>query len=139
MLRTKYTKVIGRDWEPEKAGKPEFLCNHLILMLLVISNLTFLSLWALGTKSECIRPQLVYSPAAADGAIEYQRRRLSRDIQDNVYTGEPRPEHDAAWVKLIERNYHAQALHQTCADVFQQSLSGSLSLSFRRSTPPLWL
>lgn len=33
----------------------------------------------------------------------YEKRRLMRNIEDNVYTGEPRPEHDEAWRRLIER------------------------------------
>ena len=41
--------------------------------------------------------------APAKSALQYERKRLMRNIEDNVYTGEPRPEHDSAWRRLIER------------------------------------
>ncbi|KAH8600043.1 hypothetical protein B0O99DRAFT_480203, partial [Bisporella sp. PMI_857] len=40
-------------------------------------------------------------------AIQYQKPRLWRDLNNNPYTGDPRPEFDEAWSALIERTqYH---------------------------------
>lgn len=41
--------------------------------------------------------------APAKHAIRYQKKRLWRDITNNVYTGVPKPDHDAAWSHLVER------------------------------------
>ncbi|KAF2816480.1 uncharacterized protein BDZ99DRAFT_136906 [Mytilinidion resinicola] len=71
-----------------------------IFALLSLSNLLFISLWLNASPSECIRPQLVYSPAKS--VIRYEKKRLIRNIENNVYTGAPRPEHDHAWRRLIE-------------------------------------
>jgi hypothetical protein len=35
--------------------------------------------------------------------MHYEKRRLWRNIKNNVYTGDPGQEHDEAWRKLIER------------------------------------
>ncbi|KAF7532290.1 hypothetical protein G7054_g8112 [Neopestalotiopsis clavispora] len=54
--------------------------------------------------------------APAISAIQYERRTLWRSIEpDNVYTGEPREDHDNAWRKLIEPmvvKISAEELHQ---------------------------
>ncbi|KAF1962131.1 hypothetical protein CC80DRAFT_487667, partial [Byssothecium circinans] len=67
--------------------------------ILLILNVGFVSAWW-RSSTNCVRPQLVYSPAK--GAIKYEKKRLFRDIDNNVYAGKPRPEHDEAWAKLIE-------------------------------------
>ncbi|KAF2497000.1 hypothetical protein BU16DRAFT_345995 [Lophium mytilinum] len=72
----------------------------LIYALLILCNFFFIGLWLNTSPSECIRPQLVYSPARS--AIRYEKKRLVRNIKNNVYTGVPRPEHDQAWRRLIE-------------------------------------
>lgn len=41
--------------------------------------------------------------APALSAIRYQRKTLTRDIFNNTYTGNPRPELDEAWSYLLER------------------------------------
>lgn len=41
--------------------------------------------------------------APAKVAIRYEKIRLRRDLDNNPYTGSPRPEFDAAWSSLIER------------------------------------
>jgi hypothetical protein len=43
--------------------------------------------------------------APGKGAIEYQKVRLMRDLENNPYTGDPRPEFDEAWARLIERTF----------------------------------
>ena len=45
------------------------------------------------------------APAKDDEALHYEKRRLWRNIDDNVFTGDPRPELDAAWRELIEREF----------------------------------
>jgi hypothetical protein len=42
-------------------------------------------------------------PAKADGALSYEKARLTTEIDANVYTGAPRPVHDEAWARIIER------------------------------------
>ena len=39
---------------------------------------------------------------ASSGAVRYQRQRLFRSLEDNPFTGEPRPELDAAYARLLE-------------------------------------
>ena len=48
-----------------------------------------------------IYAKLVSAPAIE--AIQYEQKKLTRNIENNVFTGQPRPEHDAAWAKLLER------------------------------------
>jgi hypothetical protein len=96
-LLNEKTKLQRRSWT-------RFLWP-IAIVVLSLSNLTFLSLWLKSTKElskaqNCIRPKLSYSPALE--AIEYQKKTLDRDIQHNVFTGDPRPELDEAWAKLIE-------------------------------------
>lgn len=53
---------------------------------------------------------LITSTAPAKSAISYERKKLMRNIEDNVFTGQPRPEHDAAWTRLVERLFIVLAL-----------------------------
>ncbi|KAI1324529.1 hypothetical protein F5Y16DRAFT_402384 [Xylariaceae sp. FL0255] len=78
-----------------------------IIGVLVVSNITFYTLWIKSMSddssrqaSECVRPQLIYSPATS--SIRYEKKRLWRDIDGpNHFTGKPRPELDSAWEELI--------------------------------------
>ncbi|KAL9121090.1 MAG: hypothetical protein Q9187_002351, partial [Circinaria calcarea] len=80
---------------------------YTILMLL---NASLFSLWLNNSShfrsthadADCVRPFLTFSPAKAAGVTRYERKKLMRSLNDNPYTGEPRPEHDAGWRKLIE-------------------------------------
>ncbi|KAF2197123.1 hypothetical protein GQ43DRAFT_381725 [Delitschia confertaspora ATCC 74209] len=92
ILSPKAISIIGRK-----------LKYHRILsFLLLLTNICFFGLWqkSKAISTTCIRPELVYTPAK--NIIRYEKKRLFRDIENNVYTGEPRPEHDEAWAKLIE-------------------------------------
>ncbi|CAG8956369.1 hypothetical protein HYFRA_00003751 [Hymenoscyphus fraxineus] len=109
MESTKYTS-LSRDEEDTSFKSPlrqhifrirRFPYQPWIFAILVISNLCFANLWLREKQSEkCIRPKLTYSPAK--DSIRYEKRRLTRNITSNVYTGDPRPEFDEAWRKLIE-------------------------------------
>ncbi|KAI0867571.1 hypothetical protein GGS24DRAFT_515174 [Hypoxylon argillaceum] len=79
----------------------------IVVILLIISNVSFCVLWRKAMSqeirqdvSDCVRPQLIYSPATS--AIRYVKKRLWRDIDGpNPFTGKPRPELDEAWRKII--------------------------------------
>ncbi|KAI9696306.1 MAG: hypothetical protein M1820_008229 [Bogoriella megaspora] len=79
-----------RPWSP---GRIAFIS-------LILCNIIFSSLWLREKSKACVRPQLTYSPAL--GVISYEKKHLMRNIEDNVFTGDPRPEHDAAWRRIIE-------------------------------------
>ena len=78
--------------------------------LLIILNIASLGLLAKqqyhghpeDADKDCVRPLLTYSPSKEAGATLYESRTLYRSLNNNPYTGDPRPEHDAAWVKLVE-------------------------------------
>jgi hypothetical protein len=71
----------------------------------------------LAVIQSCSRSRLVYckrcyqevkrgangDTVPSDGHVTYEKRRLWRDIENNVYAGSPRKEHDDAWKRLIER------------------------------------
>ncbi|KAM3078903.1 hypothetical protein ACMFMF_003831 [Clarireedia jacksonii] len=78
------------------------LFKIIAFILLVTANLGTIGLWwrQSPTVTDCVRPLLSYSPAKADGALEYKKSRLTVDIDANVYTGPPRPVHDEAWSRL---------------------------------------
>ncbi|KAL4994490.1 hypothetical protein BDV10DRAFT_151154 [Aspergillus recurvatus] len=91
--------------EPERQPQRRRISfHHVTYLLLVGSNVLFLTLWLCSghTDQSCVRPQLSYSPAKAADAIVYEKKRLMRDIERNPFTGEPRPELDAAWGHLLE-------------------------------------
>ncbi|KAI1409257.1 hypothetical protein F5Y13DRAFT_182154 [Hypoxylon sp. FL1857] len=77
------------------------------IIVLLLSNITFSGLWlkswvrgACPTSPDCVRPQLIYSPATS--VIRYEKKRLWRDIDgSNPFTGKPRPEFDEAWRNII--------------------------------------
>ncbi|KUJ08401.1 uncharacterized protein LY89DRAFT_676821 [Mollisia scopiformis] len=75
-----------------------------VYILLISANLGALALWFKTTPQmgDCVRPVLAYSPAKADDAIHYEKRRLVTEIDANVFSGPPRPAHDEAWAHLIE-------------------------------------
>lgn len=68
-----------------------------VVLLYVISPRT--------RKSSAIvsQTELTHLTAPAKHVISYEQRRLKRDIENNVFTGDPRPEFDAAWKYLLER------------------------------------
>ncbi|KAK8119644.1 uncharacterized protein PG998_004270 [Apiospora kogelbergensis] len=78
-----------------------------IIVILGITNLVFAALWLhtwnqrdYSPVSDCVRPQLIYSPATS--AIRYEKKRLWRDIDGpNPFTGSPRPSLDQAWRDII--------------------------------------
>ncbi|KAL4768173.1 hypothetical protein BDW60DRAFT_132426 [Aspergillus nidulans var. acristatus] len=95
----------GYSLLPLTGGQPERLPYHYVAyFLLTASNILFLGLWLFSgqMRSDCIRPQLSYSPAKDDGAITYVKKHLMRDIEHNPFTGEPRTELDAAWRHILE-------------------------------------
>ena len=96
--------------------------------ILIFLNFCLLGLWLRGLyitsnsiseDTDCIRPKLAFctctcrdtirvtlitlslAAAALDGAIQYERRRLFRPL-DTEFTGEARPEIDAAFERLLE-------------------------------------
>ncbi|KAI1324465.1 hypothetical protein F5Y16DRAFT_380994 [Xylariaceae sp. FL0255] len=83
-----------------KCGRVSTLAVIVLSILLLFSNSGWLALY-MRVSSSCVRPQLIYSPAIE--SIAYERVELHRSIEpDNIYTGEPRPEHDNAWIELIK-------------------------------------
>ncbi|KAB8263844.1 hypothetical protein BDV32DRAFT_146148 [Aspergillus pseudonomiae] len=76
--------------------------HYTLYSLLLLSNIVLFGLWWRATilSEVCVRPKLSYSPAKQ--VISYEQRRLKRDIENNVFTGNPRPEFDAAWKHLLE-------------------------------------
>lgn len=81
--------------------------HALTYTLLILLNLFLLLLLHLHKPDPlltppCIRPQLTYSPFATYNLTHYIRKRLFRRLEQNPFTGLPRPEHDAAWRMLIE-------------------------------------
>ncbi|KAI8950686.1 hypothetical protein F4801DRAFT_548030 [Xylaria longipes] len=83
------------------------LIHAAIITFLIISNISFCVLWlkarpheARQHVSDCVRPQLIYSPATS--AIRYVKKRLWRDIDGpNPFTGKPRPDFDKAWHEIV--------------------------------------
>ncbi|KAL5086659.1 hypothetical protein Trisim1_008744 [Trichoderma cf. simile WF8] len=80
--------------------------HYIVYGILALSNLLFFSLYWRARRSgeQCVRPKLIYSPAAE--AIEYIPKRLMRDLKNNPFTGEPNDEpteeFDKAWAHLLE-------------------------------------
>ncbi|KAE8418449.1 hypothetical protein BDV36DRAFT_295093 [Aspergillus pseudocaelatus] len=87
---------------PHRQKARSFYCHYTLYSLLLLSNIVLLGLWWRATllSEVCVRPKLSYSPAKH--VISYEKRRLKRDIENNVFTGDPRPEFDAAWKHLLE-------------------------------------
>ncbi|KAI1198161.1 hypothetical protein F5X97DRAFT_323731 [Nemania serpens] len=89
-----------------RSQKPRMI-HAAIIALLIITNITFCVLWVKARPHErsqyvsnCVRPQLIYSPATS--AIRYEKKRLWRDIDGpNPFTGKPRPEFDTAWRDIV--------------------------------------
>ncbi|KAI1465031.1 uncharacterized protein F4812DRAFT_439306 [Daldinia caldariorum] len=105
-------KEDDSEHEELNSGPSIYHQNHqkvqiMIIALLVVSNVTFAGLWLASwmhrahlKSSDCVRPQLTYSPATS--AIRYEKKRLWRDIDGpNPFTGKPRPEFDQAWRDII--------------------------------------
>jgi len=69
------------------------------LLLLTLSNCFFIWRLKKATSEACIRPQLVYTPAKSE--IEYERRTIYRNLENNAFTGEPRQEFEKAWHDLM--------------------------------------
>ncbi|KAE8134697.1 hypothetical protein BDV38DRAFT_285646 [Aspergillus pseudotamarii] len=108
-----YSPVASSDIEESRASDEQlqaphrqngrsFYCHYTLYSLLLLSNIVLFGLWWRATllSEVCVRPKLSYSPAK--DVIFYEKRRLKRDIKDNVFTGDPRPEFDAAWKHLLE-------------------------------------
>lgn len=87
---------------------PKSWINHFnpLTIVLLLTNLIFIFLWLdksiSSTSQGCIRPQLSFSTAQASNAITYVRKRLWRSLENNPFTGSPRPEFDEAWKHIIE-------------------------------------
>ncbi|KAL4865662.1 hypothetical protein BDV12DRAFT_174323 [Aspergillus spectabilis] len=70
--------------------------------ILIVLNFTLIGIcFRLNQLNQtCVRPRLSYSPALA--VLSYEPKRLKRDIDHNPFTGDPRPEFDAAWKYILE-------------------------------------
>ncbi|KAH8201065.1 hypothetical protein TruAng_004761 [Truncatella angustata] len=103
-----------------------------VIALLFISNVAFAGLWLnsqmQGTQqkaSDCVRPQLTFSPAIS--AIRYEKKRLWRDIDGpNPFTGKPRPEFDKAWRDII-----APLTIKVHGDELERFSEGDTTLAFK--------
>ncbi|KAF2186439.1 hypothetical protein K469DRAFT_663313 [Zopfia rhizophila CBS 207.26] len=108
MDKIEYSKVDSRlsgdSEEPLLTQRPSLKeripFENILIAGLLCSNVLFLLLWVRVTTTDCVRPQLIYTPAKH--AISYQTKRLFRHINHNVFTGKPRPEYEEAWRKLVE-------------------------------------
>ena len=117
---SEYSRLSGNTSTPSFHDGGEFVyprsrrpwpSRHAIAyFLLIILNIASLGLLANqqyhghpeDANKDCVRPLLTYSPSKEAGATLYESRTLYRSLNDNPYTGEPRPEHDDAWAKLVE-------------------------------------
>ncbi|KJK63524.1 protein of unknown function DUF3328 [Aspergillus parasiticus SU-1] len=108
-----YSPVASSDIEESRNSHEQLRVPHrqngrsiywhcTVYSLLLLSNIVLFGLWWRATllSEVCVRPKLSYSPAKH--IISYEQRRLKRDIENNVFTGDPRPEFDAAWKHLLE-------------------------------------
>ncbi|QSZ30679.1 hypothetical protein DSL72_000237 [Monilinia vaccinii-corymbosi] len=84
--------------------------NFIAYTALILSNIVLFILWMKSSylssptvsDANCVRPKLVFSAPAFNGAVTYERRRLFRHLNDNPFAGPPRPELDAAYEKILE-------------------------------------
>lgn len=98
-----------------------------VCILLLTANLGTIAVWSRTnqTLTDCIRPVLTFSMIywcsflhtmfsktnhiyyldlpKADGVLSYEKAKLTTDIDANVYAGLPRPVHDEAWSRAVER------------------------------------
>ncbi|KAG9236804.1 hypothetical protein BJ875DRAFT_203897 [Amylocarpus encephaloides] len=88
-----------RDIAPTTVRKWRRHFLYLIVPALIFSNLFTVVKWREAYSNACIRPQLTYSPTKS--ITTYERKTLWRDIDNNVFTGSPRPEFDKAWHELL--------------------------------------
>jgi hypothetical protein len=134
----------GDRLELQQPSKLDALKRHclrdyhfVVYLLLLTSNFFFGALWLKETQHattqsaegrpsrDCVRPQLIQSPARE--AIRYEKKRLWRDIDGpNPYTGKPRPEFDTAWRKIIE-----PMTIKVTADELAQFSEGDTTLAFK--------
>ncbi|BCS02759.1 oxidase ustYa family protein [Aspergillus luchuensis] len=100
--RASYARVASSEGHPHRPKALRPTTTAFVFALLFMSNIAFLGLWLQSTQlsDTCVKPKLSYSPART--AIKYEPRRLYRDIDHNDFTGDPRPEFDAAWNHLLQ-------------------------------------
>ncbi|PHH90570.1 hypothetical protein CDD83_3257 [Cordyceps sp. RAO-2017] len=100
-----YSKLRSgpEDEEQASTGPRRAVADRrtLLIAALVLCNLASLALLCFRSgAADCVRPRLITTPALE--AIRYERKTLWRSIVNNSFTGEPRPELDAAWARLLE-------------------------------------
>jgi hypothetical protein len=119
-----YQRLNADDEQPDFAIKTSVKCLHRsrniyrnLALILFVSNVVLASLYIRVSTRSCSRSRLVYCKnyyrkverdadeltVPSDGHVTYEKRRLWRDIENNVYAGSARKEHDDAWKRLIER------------------------------------
>jgi hypothetical protein len=132
MPSAKYFKLAQRDSAfaesevKETVPSLRYKAYNVALSLLLLLNIILSVLWYRESACFGCRGRLVYcmctaflrnvwtcsqhttAPYAKDA--QYERRRLFRDMQENVFAGPPRPAHDAAWRTIVERT----SLHTFC-------------------------
>jgi hypothetical protein len=120
-----YQRLNADDEQPDSATKASVKSLHRsrsiyrnLSLILFVTNVIFASLYISASTRSCSRSRLVYRKSyylpgveryadelaePSDGHVTYEKRRLWRDIENNVYAGSARKEHDDAWKRLIER------------------------------------
>jgi hypothetical protein len=104
-----YQRLNADDEQPDSATKASVKSLH---------RSRSIYLYISASTRSCSRSRLVYRKSyclpgveryadelaePSDGHVTYEKRRLWRDIENNVYAGSARKEHDDAWKRLIER------------------------------------
>ena len=123
--------VLRADGSGDNRGR---LIHVILYLLLLASNIVFITLYYQSSSqfherdADCIRPQLISSPARS--ALQYTKKRLWRDIDGpNPFTGSPRPEFDQAWKQMIE-----PMTIKVSADELAGFAAGDTTLEFRNGS-----
>lgn len=125
MPKATYSKLVQQDYAitdhklshngPSLAFRICKLAFYLLLLLnIVLSALLYRAFSHTGCRGQLVYCMysscfihgsfLSHNPTAPyNGNVQHERRRLFRDIEANDFAGPPRPEHDSAWRKIIER------------------------------------
>ncbi|MCJ1358217.1 MAG: hypothetical protein MMC33_008216 [Icmadophila ericetorum] len=97
--------LIGNAEYVYSTRRRERVLYHIIAYItLMLLNVVLFVLWFNASSDQvgCVRPMLTFSPAKAAGVIKYEKKRLSRKLYDNPFTGQPRSEHELAWRNLLQ-------------------------------------